>query len=60
MTLTEGKTIATLAKAKGYAVQAEAGKVRFVTIEYAKNGTSTVTPRTDWLTFDQAMEIIKA
>ena len=56
MTLSEGKIIATIAKAMGYATQAEGGKVRFVVLD---NNYEVVRIVTDWLTFEQALEVLK-
>lgn len=46
------------AKAAGYSVRVENGKVQFVTVIYADSGESTVTQHTDWIDYEEAMEII--
>ena len=56
MTLLEGKTIATFAKARGFAVQAEGGKVRFVALD---SDYEVVRIVSGWLTFEQALEVLK-
>ena len=56
MTLTQGIELAQLAKAKGYAVRAEAGKVQFVTVAY-DGAKSTITEHTGWMGYDEAKEI---
>lgn len=55
MTLQQGIEIALMAKAKGYALQAENGLVQFVTYE---PDTNTVTPRTEFLTYQQAKQLM--
>ena len=57
MTLLEGKTIAVLARTKGYATQAEGGKVRFVVLD---SDYEIVRIVSGWLTFEQALEVLKA
>ena len=56
MTLLEGKTLATIARTKGYATQAQSGKVRFVVLD---SDYEVVRIVTDWLTFEQALEVLK-
>lgn len=58
MNIQQGIEIAQLAKKSGYSIAVKNGKVQFQTIEYKANGTSVVTPRTAWLAYDEAMEII--
>ena len=55
MTLQQGIEIAQLAKSKGYALQAENGLVQFVTYE---RDTDTVTPRTEFMTYQQAKQLM--
>ena len=59
MTLQQGIKLAQMAKAKGYALRAEAGRVQFVTVEFDAKGASTVIPRTEWLTYEEAIERIE-
>lgn len=47
------------AKAKGYALAVNFGRVQFQTVEYDARGVSTITPRTGWLDYDEALLIIK-
>lgn len=60
MTLQQGIELAQMAKARGYALRAESGKVQFVTIEYDEKGQSTEIERTGWLDFDEAKEVMEA
>lgn len=60
MTLQQGIEIAQLAKAKNYAVRVQSGKVQFVTIDYDFSGKSKIMPRTNWLEYSAAKEIINA
>lgn len=55
MTLQQGIEIAQMAKSKGYALRAHNGLVQFVTYEPA---TNTVTPRTEFMTYQQAKQLI--
>ena len=58
MDMKQGIEISKAAKAAGYAISVKQGKVRFETVVYKPNGVSVVTPHTDWLSYDEAMEII--
>jgi hypothetical protein len=58
MDIKQAMEISAKAKESGYAVAVKNGLVQFQTVEYDNNGVSTVTPRTDWLDYDGAMEII--
>jgi hypothetical protein len=60
MTLLQGIKLANLAKQKGIATEAFAGKVRFTLVTYDTSGASTVTPVSEWFNFDDAEEFIKA
>jgi len=55
MTLSQGKIIATFARAKGYATQAQAGKVRFVVLD---SDYEIVRIVSDWLSYEQALEVL--
>ena len=55
MTLLEGKTIATIARAKGFATQAQTGKVRFVVLD---SDYEVVRIVSDWLSYEQALEVL--
>ena len=55
MTLQQGIEIALLAKAKGYALRAQNGLVQFVTYE---RDTDTITPRTEFLNYQQAKQLM--
>lgn len=59
MTLEQGIELAQMAKAKNYALRAEAGKVQFVTVEYDAKGAATVTERTGWMGYDEAKQIME-
>ena len=58
MNIKQGIEIAQAAKKAGYAVAVRNGKVQFQTVEYSANGTAEVTPKTEWLDYDEAMEVI--
>jgi hypothetical protein len=58
MNMQQGIEISKAAKAAGYAISVKQGKVRFETVVYKPNGVSIVTPHTDWLSYEEAMEII--
>ncbi len=47
-------TLGQAAKAKGFQVRAQAGRVQIVTVQFVKCGKSIVTPQSEWLSFDQA------
>lgn len=55
----QGIEIAKAAKEAGYAVAVQNGKVQLHTVEYNADGTSIVTPRTEWLDYAEAMEAIQ-
>lgn len=59
MTLAQGIELAQLAKAKGYALQAEVGKVQFVTVKYGSDGSSIVTPHTNPMDYAEAKELLE-
>ena len=59
MTMQEAFTISKAAKERGYATAVKAGKLQFQIVTYRKNGSSDVTPVTDWLTLEEAMKIIE-
>ena len=50
--------LAKLAKAKGYIVAVKKGKVQFQTLVYNKNGTAQITRHTDFITVEEAQQII--
>jgi hypothetical protein len=58
MTLTQSIEIGRIAKLHGYAVRAKRGKLQFVTVVYNKKGESEITERTNWLSYDEARQII--
>lgn len=58
MTFQQSIKLAQLAKAKGFALRAENGKVQAVTVAYAKNGKSTVTEKSGWMNFDEALVVL--
>ena len=58
--LIEAVRLSNAAKAKGYAVAVLGGRVQFQTVEFDSAGASTVTPRTGWLTYNEALEIINS
>lgn len=58
-TIKTAVTVAQLAHRYGYATQARKGKLRFVTVAYGARGKSTVEPRSDWLTADDALEVLR-
>lgn len=59
MDIQQGIELAKAAKEAGYAIAVKQGKVRFETIEYMPSGVSIITPRTGWLSYNEAIEIIK-
>jgi hypothetical protein len=50
--------LAELAKSKGYIVAVKKGKVQFQTLLYNKNGTAQITRHTDFITVEEAQQII--
>ena len=60
MTLQQAFTIGSVAKAQGFQVRAENGRAQIVSVVYSKNGKSTVTPKSDWMTFEQAVSFLSA
>jgi hypothetical protein len=58
MTLQQVFEISAKARALGYSTAVKAGRVQFQTIAYAADGASTIEPRTDWLDYDDAMDIL--
>jgi hypothetical protein len=48
------------AKKLGYSTAVKSGKLQFQIVKYRSNGTSEVTPVTDFLTFEEAKEILEA
>ena len=59
MTLQQGIELAQMAKAKNYALRVEAGKVQFVTTEYQGEKKNTVIPRTDWMGYEAAKQLME-
>lgn len=59
MTLTESVVLSNKAHQKGYCVSVKNGKVQFQTVVFLENGKSIVTPHTDWLDYNEALEIIE-
>ena len=51
--------LAELAKAKGYIVAVKKGKVQFQTLVYNKNGTAQITRHTDFITVEEAQQILE-
>jgi len=60
MNFAQAAEISQAAKKQGYATQAKCGKLRFVVVEFNDKGGSTVTPRTDWLDYEEAKAIVCA
>lgn len=58
MTLQQGIELGKAAKNAGYVIAVKNGKVQFQTVEFKANGVSVVTPHTDWIDYEEAMEII--
>ena len=56
----EAASISKSAKELGYSTAVQKGKLQFQIVKYRANGTSEVTPVTDWLTFEEAKEILCA
>ncbi len=52
--------ISKAAKVAGYSVAVKGGKVQFQTVVFNNKGTATITPHTDWLNYNEAVEIIAA
>jgi len=50
--------LAELAKTKGYILAVKKGKVQFQTLVYNKNGTAQITRHTDFITVEEAQQII--
>lgn len=48
-----------MAKERGYVLRASKGKVQFVTVVYDKKGNSTVTPHTDFISYEEAKQIME-
>lgn len=59
MNIKQAMEISTKAKEAGYAIAVKDGKVQFQTVLYKEDGTSDVTEHSDWLDYEEAMEIIK-
>lgn len=51
--------LAAYAISRGLAIAVKRGRVQFQHVTYAKNGTSTILPVTDWMSVSEAVEIMQ-